>query len=62
MLTRIGLDGSVRQTLLPVHAHDVDIAPDRSVSVLCGFEEPTHVAFDPQALELAAVAASGGEG
>ena len=62
MLTRIGLDGSVRQTLLPVHAHDVDIAPDRSIGVLCGFEDRTHVAFDPHTLELAAVAASGGEG
>lgn len=62
MLTRIGMDGSVRQTMLPVHAHDVDISPDRSVGVLCGFEDKAHVAFDPQTLELAAVAASGGEG
>ncbi|MCO5093593.1 DUF1513 domain-containing protein [Bosea sp. (in: a-proteobacteria)] len=62
MLTRIGPDGSIRQTLLPVHAHDVDISPDRSVGVLCGFEGRTHVAFDPQTLELAAVAASVGDG
>lgn len=62
MLTRIGLDGSIRQTLLPVHAHDVDISPDRSIGVLCGFEDKTHVAFDPETLELAAVAASFGDG
>lgn len=62
MLTRIGLDGSIRQTLLPVLAHDVDIAPDRSIGVLCGFEDKTHVAFDPVTLELAAVATSGGDG
>ncbi|MBB6182377.1 DUF1513 domain-containing protein [Pseudorhizobium flavum] len=62
ILTRIGLDGSIRQTLLPVHAHDVEIAPDRSIGVLCGFEDRNHVAFDPVTLELAAIATSVGEG
>ena len=27
MLTRVGFDGSIRQTLLPVAAHDVEVAP-----------------------------------
>lgn len=62
MLTRVGLDGSIRQTLLPVHAHDVEIAPDRSVGVLCGFESRDHVAFDPDTLELAAVSPTVAEG
>ncbi|MBL8589861.1 MAG: DUF1513 domain-containing protein [Methylobacteriaceae bacterium] len=62
MLSRIGLDGSVRQAVLPAFAHDVEVAPDRSVGVLCGFEARDHVAFDPQTLDLVAVAPSFGEG
>jgi hypothetical protein len=56
MISRIGMDGSVRQALLPAWAHDVEIAPDKSVGVLCGFEARDHVAFDPETLELAALA------
>jgi hypothetical protein len=56
MISRIGMDGSVRQALLPAWAHDVEIAPDKSVGVLCGFEARDHVAFDPGTLELAALA------
>ncbi len=55
LITRIGLDGEVRQALMPTWAHDVEIAPDKSVGVLCGFEGRDHVAFDPQTLDLAAV-------
>ncbi len=56
MISRIGMDGSIRRALLPTWAHDVEIAPDKSVGVLCGFEDRDHVAFDPQTLELAALA------
>ncbi len=62
MIARIGMDGSVRQALLPVHAHDVEIAPDRSVGVLCGFEARQHCAFDPETLDLVGRAPSFGEG
>jgi hypothetical protein len=62
MLTRIGLDGSVRQTLLPVAAHDVEVSPDGSVGILCGFEADGHCAFDPRTLEMVAVAPSWREG
>lgn len=62
MLTRIGMDGSVRQTLLPVAAHDVEVAPDGSVGILCGFEADGHCAFDPKTLDLVATAPSWREG
>lgn len=52
LLSRIGFDGDVTQTLLPVKAHDVKISPDGSVGVLCGFEGDDHVSFDPQTLDL----------
>jgi hypothetical protein len=57
LLSRIGLDGSIRQAVLPVYAHDVAIAPDRSVGVLCGFNAGGHVAFDPDTLDVAALGA-----
>ncbi len=62
LLSRIGMDGGVRQALLPAHAHDVAIAPDRSVGVLCGFEAADQVAFDPLTLDLVASAPAFGEG
>ena len=62
MISRIGMDGSVRQTLLPVNAHDVEVAPDRSTGVLCGFEAGEHCAFDPRTLDMIAYAPSLGEG
>lgn len=62
MLTRIGFDGSVRQTLLPVAAHDVEVAPDRSVGVLCSMDGRDHTAFDPETLDMAALAPSFKEG
>lgn len=62
MLTRIGFDGSVKQTLLPVAAHDVEVAPDRSVGVLCSMDGRNHTAFDPETLEMAALAPSFSEG
>ncbi|MGP9820911.1 DUF1513 domain-containing protein [Salinarimonas sp. NSM] len=62
LLSRIGMDGSVRQALLPAHAHDVAIAPDRSVGVLCGFEAADQVAFDPLTLDLVASAPAFGAG
>ncbi|MBX3582529.1 MAG: DUF1513 domain-containing protein [Rhizobiaceae bacterium] len=62
MLTRIGFDGSTRQTLLPVAAHDVEVAPDRSIGVLCSMDGEQHTAFDPDTLELAAIGPSLGDG
>jgi hypothetical protein len=62
MLTRVGFDGSIRQTLLPVAAHDVEIAPDRSIGVLCSMDGDQHTAFDPKTLELAAIGPSLGDG
>lgn len=62
MLTRIGMDGSIVQAVLPAFAHDVKIAPDRSVGVLCGFEERDQVAFDPQTLDMVAKAPVFAEG
>lgn len=62
MLTRLGMDGSIVQAVLPAFAHDVKIAPDRSVGVLCGFEERDQVAFDPQSLDLVAKAPVFAEG
>jgi len=62
MLTRVGFDGSVRQTLLPVAAHDVEVAPDRSIGVLCSMDGEQHTAFDPETLELAAIGPSLGDG
>lgn len=62
LLSRIGMDGSIRQALLPAHAHDVEIAPDRSVGVLCGFEARGQVAFDPETLEMVALAPAFAEG
>jgi hypothetical protein len=62
MLTRVGFDGSTRQTLLPVAAHDVEVAPDRSIGVLCSMDGEQHTAFDPETLELAAIGPSLGEG
>jgi hypothetical protein len=62
MITRVGMDGSIRQTLLPVNAHDVEIAPDRSIGVLCGFEGAEHCSFDPETLEMSGMAPSFREG
>ncbi|HEY6633331.1 MAG TPA: DUF1513 domain-containing protein [Rhizobiaceae bacterium] len=62
MLTRVGFDGSLRQTLLPVAAHDVEVAPDRSIGVLCSMDGEQHTAFDPETLELAAIGPSLGDG
>lgn len=62
MLTRVGFDGSVGQTLLPVAAHDVEVAPDRSIGVLCSMDGEQHTAFDPETLELAAIGPSLGDG
>jgi len=62
MLTRVGFDGSIRQTLLPVAAHDVEVAPDRSIGVLCSMDGEQHTAFDPDTLELAAIGPSLGDG
>lgn len=56
LLTRLGMNGETRQALLPAAAHDVEISPDRSVGVLCGFEATDQVAFDPDTLDLVAVA------
>ncbi len=56
MITRVGMDGSIRQALLPVNAHDIEVAPDRSTGVLCGFEGAEHCSFDPETLEMAAIA------
>ncbi|WP_156174376.1 DUF1513 domain-containing protein [Hoeflea sp. IMCC20628] len=58
LLTRIGMDGEARQALLPAYAHDVEISPDSSVGVMCGFEATDQVAFDPDTLDLVAVAPS----
>jgi DNA-binding beta-propeller fold protein YncE len=62
MLTRVGFDGSIRQVLLPVAAHDVEVAPDRSIGVLCSMDGEQHTSFDPETLELASVAPSLGNG
>jgi Uncharacterized protein conserved in bacteria len=62
MLTRVGMDGSIRQTLLPVAAHDVEVAPDRSIGILCGFEGGEHCSFDPKTLEMTGIAPSFAEG
>lgn len=62
MLTRVGFDGSVRQALLPVAAHDVEVAPDGSIGVLCSMDGEQHAAFDPRTLEMAAVGPSLGDG
>lgn len=62
MLTRVGFDGSIRQTLLPVAAHDVEVAPDGSIGVLCSMDGEQHTAFDPETLELAAIGPSLGNG
>lgn len=62
MLTRVGFDGSIRQTLLPVAAHDVEVAPDRSIGVLCSMDGDQHSSFDPETLEMAAVGPSLGNG
>jgi hypothetical protein len=52
LLSRIGMDGSVRQAMLPAAAHDVEISPDRSIGLLCGFNKGGHVAFDPDTLDI----------
>ncbi|MBX3569480.1 MAG: DUF1513 domain-containing protein [Rhizobiaceae bacterium] len=62
LLTRVGMDGSIRQTLLPVNAHDVEVAPDRSIGVLCGFEGGEHCSFDPETLEMSGYAPSFAQG
>lgn len=62
LLTKVGLDGRVVQALLPAYAHDVKIAPDKSVGILCGFEERDQVAFDPATLDLVATAPAFAEG
>lgn len=62
LLTRIGMDGETRQALLPAAGHDVEISPDRSVGVLCGFEAADQVAFDPETLDLMAAAPSFSKG
>src|SRR5690606_14568758 len=52
----------IRQTLLPVAAHDVEVSPDRSIGVLCSMDGEQHTAFDPDTLELAAIGPSLGNG
>jgi len=58
LLSKVSLDGTITQALMPTHAHDVKIAPDKSVGLFCGFEKRDHVAFDPQTLDLVATAHS----
>jgi hypothetical protein len=62
MLTRIGMNGDIVQAVLPAFAHDVEISPDRSVGILCGFEERDQVAFDPKTLDVVATAPAFAEG
>lgn len=62
LLSRIGLNGDIRQTLLPAHAHDVAISPDRRLGILCGFENRGQVAFDAETLELVALEGPFAEG
>lgn len=62
MLTRVGFDGSIRQVLLPVAAHDVEVAPDRSIGVLCSMDGDQHCSFDPETLQMSAVGPSLGNG
>ena len=52
------MNGETRQALLPAFAHDVEISPDGSIGVLCGFEATDQVAFDSDTLDLVAVAPS----
>ncbi|WP_108484085.1 DUF1513 domain-containing protein [Oceaniglobus ichthyenteri] len=62
LLTRIGLDGALTQAVLPVMAHQVAVAPDRSVGILCGFEARDQVAFDPVTLDMVAQSPAFAEG
>jgi len=62
LLSRIGLDGDIRQTLLPAHAHDVTISPDGTLGILCGFENRGQVAFDARTLDLVALEGPFAEG
>lgn len=62
LLTRIGMNGETRQALLPAYAHDVEISHDGAIGVMCGFEATDQVAFDPDTLDLVAVAPSFSKG
>lgn len=62
LLTRIGRDGTTTQAVLPVLAHQVTVAPDRSIGILCGFEARDQIAFDPQTLDLEAQSPAFAEG
>ena len=55
MLTKFGLDGSVRQALFPIRGHDVAISPDKRVGIFGAMERQTYVAFDPETLDLVAM-------
>lgn len=58
LLTRVSLSGEVKQAVFPVHGHDVKISPDGRHGVYCGFESGNHVAFDPESLDMLALAPS----
>lgn len=62
LLTRIGKDGKLTQAILPVMAHQVTVAPDNSVGILCGFEASDQVAFDPVTLDKVAQSPAFAEG
>ena len=57
MLTKFGLDGTVRQALFPVRGHDVAISPDRRLGFFGSMEQQTYVAFDPNTLNRVALGA-----
>jgi len=58
LLTRVSPTGDLLQAVFPVQGHDVKISPDGRVGVYCGFEAGDHVAFDPETLDLLAIAPS----
>ena len=57
MLTRLGMDGSLRQALFPVRGHDVDISPDGRLGFFGSMERDAYICFDPQTLDLVAIGA-----
>ena len=52
MLTKFGLDGSIRQALFPIWGHDIAISPDKRTGFFGSMERQTYVAFDPKTLDL----------
>ena len=58
LLTCTTLEGDSKHALFPIQGHGVFLASDRKTGVFCSMEGESHALFDPETLDLLALAPS----